>query len=131
MSEGRYHQAQICLKGHSITAFNDTSSARRKQFCDECGAATVTNCPACNSPIRGDYEVPGVVALYPYEPPAFCADCGAPLPWTQRRLDAARELAQDLDRLSPAERDQLAATLPELVRDAPMTTVAANRFKRW
>lgn len=121
MSDGRYHQAQICLNGHVITAFYDTNQERRQKFCDRCGEATVVTCPSCDSRIRGDYDVPGVIGFFEYHPPAYCADCSGAFPWTERRLDAARELALDLDQLSEHEREQLQATLPDLVRDVPRT----------
>jgi len=57
-------------------------------------------------------------------------DCGAAFPWTERRLAAPRELASDLEQLSPEERERLIDTLPDLVRDVPMTQVSAGRFKR-
>jgi len=130
MSDGRYHQAQICLNGHVITAYFDVNQERRQKFCDRCGDETVAYCPSCNSRIRGDYVVPGVIGFYEYHPPAYCADCSSAFPWTVRRLEAARELALELDQLSDDEREQLQAALPDLVRDVPRTQVAAGRFKR-
>jgi hypothetical protein len=65
-----------------------------------------------------------------YEPPAFCGECGKPFPWTERRLEAARELALEADHLSDEERKQLAESLPDLARDTPRTQVAATRFRR-
>jgi len=127
--EGEYRQAQICMNGHVITALYDISPGRRQDFCDRCGEKTIITCPNCESPIRGSYDAPRVVAINSYHPPAQCGDCGAPFPWTECRLAAARELASDLEQLSPEERGRLIDTLPDLVRD-PMTQVSAGRFKR-
>ena len=45
--------------------------------------------------------MPGVVAIgFSYTPPAFCGSCGAPYPWTEARLAAAREMAKDLEALN-------------------------------
>jgi hypothetical protein len=65
-----------------------------------------------------------------YKPPAFCGDCSKSFPWTQRRLDAARDLALEAEHLSKEEQRQLADAMPDLVRDVPRTQVAAARFKR-
>jgi hypothetical protein len=62
--------------------------------------------------------------------PPFCVDCGVPFPWTKARLDAARELAMELDALTSEERNSLAKSLDDLVRDTPRTAVAAIRFKK-
>ena len=62
--------------------------------------------------------------------PAFCLHCGASYPWTDARLKAARELAHELDGLSAAEKEALAKSLDDLVKDTPSTPVAATRFKK-
>jgi len=50
-------------------------------------------------------------------------------PWTEAKLSAAQELADELD-LTEQEKEMLKQSLPELVKDTPRTQVAANRFKR-
>ena len=62
--------------------------------------------------------------------PAFCPDCGKPYPWTEAKLKAARELADELDNLSLEERETLKKSLDDIIRDTPQTAVAATRFKR-
>jgi len=62
--------------------------------------------------------------------PIFCPDCGKPYPWTEAKLKAAQELSDELDNLSPEEREMLKKSLNDIVRDTPQTTVAATRFKR-
>ena len=62
--------------------------------------------------------------------PSFCHGCGTAYPWTQARLMAARELAFELVALEPDEREALAKSLDDLVRDTPRTALAATRFKR-
>jgi hypothetical protein len=63
-------------------------------------------------------------------PPSFCYECGEPYPWVEERVDAARELAEMLDKLSPADKDQIKLGLDDLVRDSPRTQVAAMKFKQ-
>jgi hypothetical protein len=85
----------------------------------------------CNQPIRGYYNVPGVVSFgEEYKPSAFCPHCGHPYPWTGKRLAAARSMAESLPSLSGDERDLLMSDLDDLVRDTPATPLAVSRFKK-
>lgn len=136
MSDNRYDIAQVCIKGHIITSRFASRPESRKQFCDKCGAATITNCQNCNSPIRG-YSHPiiddsgGLVMGFSLSaPPSFCPDCGKPYPWTEAKLKAAQELADELEGLSQEEREILKKSFDDIVRDTPQTIVAANQFKR-
>ena len=61
--------------------------------------------------------------------PVFCPDCGKPYPWTAAKLNAAKELSDELDTLTKGERETLKKSLDDIVRDTPQTTVAAIRFK--
>jgi hypothetical protein len=124
-----YDDAQVCPNGHVATSMFRYSPEFRRDFCETCGEATLTACPSCKHSIRGAY-FGGGVSFAAYEPPAFCPDCGKRFPWTERRLEAARELALEAEHLSGEERTQLAETLDDLLRDVPRTQVAATRFKR-
>ncbi len=99
-------------------------------FCRECGQPTLTRCENCGAAIRGDHSIPDVVSFFAYSVPAFCHSCGHAYPWTAARLQAARDLAQEAEGLSPEEREVLTESLDDLVRDSPNTPVAASRFRR-
>src|SRR5262245_59758433 len=122
--------AQICLNGHVINSSTKEYPQFSKKFCKDCGAATITQCVHCNAEIQGTYHVPDSLFIGSLPMPAFCSDCGSPYPWTESKLQAARELANELDGLSPSERESLAKTLDDLVKDTPNTPVAATRFKK-
>jgi len=62
--------------------------------------------------------------------PSFCPDCGKLYPWTVAKLKAAQDLSDELDNLSPEEREMLKKSLDDIVRDTPQAIVAAPRFKR-
>jgi hypothetical protein len=47
------------------------------QNCPKCGAAVLTACPNCGLRIRGDYFVPGVIAVSTASRPSFCDGCGS------------------------------------------------------
>ncbi len=128
MSGNWYDTAQICTNGHMITSMFISSPQFRKNFCDKCGAATITNCQSCNSPIRGSYH--GGSIFSSYTPPSFCSECGKPYPWTEATVKAAKELADELDKLSLEEREMLKKSIDDIIRDTPQTTVAATRFKK-
>lgn len=130
MSDSYYDTAQVCLNGHVTNSMARTLPVSNQEHCNECGEKTIMACPECQTPVRGEYCAPGVFAISDYTPPAFCHSCGKPLPWTQRRLDAARELADELEGLNEEEREKLKGSLDDLLRDTPKTPVAEARFKR-
>ena len=80
--------------------------------------------------IKGFYHIPGVFRLGKEEPARYCDNCGAAYPWTEAKLQAATELASELNNLTEEEKQQLKNSLPDIIRDSPQTPVAATRFKR-
>jgi hypothetical protein len=127
-----YDAAQICLNGHVINDRARDYPRHNANFCQKCGAATTIQCPNCKTEIRGDYEAEGIafIGASHYHAPAFCHDCGKAYPWTDSKIRAAEELIELAERLEKAEKDALAADLPDLIRDTPRTQVAAMRFKK-
>lgn len=126
-----YDTAQVCVNGHVITTSATTSRALLQPRCSRCGSETITTCPSCGASIHGHYHIPGVFAVGFKEPtPAYCHQCGSAYPWTTSALEAARELADEIDGLTLEEREQLKQTLDDIVRETPRTQVATLRFKR-
>ncbi|NRY58845.1 hypothetical protein DE169_004073 [Clostridium acetobutylicum] len=103
---GTYRTAQICLNGHEITTSANTSPELMENFCSKCGAATITNCPICNTPIRGSYHVEGVLSLgHEYKIPSYCHNCGKPYPWTKTALESANALIEEDENLNSDEKN--------------------------
>ena len=125
-----YDVAQICMNWHVANSATQRYPDQNKNFCDKCGDPTITACPACNRPVRGKYHAPGVIVIGDDPAPAHCIECGKPYPWTERRLAAAKKLAQEMEGLTVEQRGLLARSLDDLVRDTPQTPVAATRFKQ-
>ena len=131
MVDEGYDIAQICLNGHVINKEVNEFPQHNQEFCDKCGEKTITKCEKCNANIRGEYYVPGVMAIgFNFPAPKFCYKCGSPYPWTERGLVAAKELAEEIDNLTKEEKEILKKSLDELTKDSPNTQVAALRFKR-
>lgn len=134
MGNGRYDVAQICLNGHVMNDCFKSLPQHNRSFCERCGATTITTCQKCNASIPGHYSsellILGGPPEPPYSPPAFCHNCGAPYPWTESRLQAARELAHELEDLTDEEKSILAQNLDDIVGDTPRTTLAATRWKK-
>src|SRR5262249_52100228 len=128
-TEWGWETAQVCMNGHVITGMLRSSSEKASKFCVKCGERTITNCVSCSVEIRGYRHVPGQYGGPGYTLPSFCHDCGQPYPWTSARLSAAQALAAEAIGLSLEERETLAKTLPDLIRDTPKTPLAATRFK--
>lgn len=125
-----YDAAQICLNGHVINSSLRMYPQHNKKFCDQCGAATIDNCLNCKTEIQGKYHIEGVVSLKSsYKAPAFCRNCGKPYPWTEAKIQAAHELAQELENISEDDKKILTQSIDDIVKDTPKTTLAATRFK--
>lgn len=128
---GTYRIAQVCPNGHVATTAADQHPELRETFCSKCGETTITQCPNCDAPIRGNYYVEGVFGFGgDYEPPAFCHNCGRSFPWTERRITSAVELVEVGAELSIEELQQFRSDLTELTKDSPKTQIASLRFKK-
>ena len=122
-----YDVAQICQNGHVANSSSQNLPEFNQKFCERCGSVTITNCPDCNSPIRGSYwgSMSGG-----YDVPSFCINCGQPFPWTKSKIQAAHELAQEIDNISDDDRIILQKSIDDLVKDSPSTSLAVTRFKK-
>ncbi|MBR0316189.1 MAG: DUF2321 domain-containing protein [Synergistaceae bacterium] len=129
---GFYNTAQVCLNGHTITC-DITSSSLKEKYCSKCGAETIIACPNCNSPIRGRYEVEGVISIgYNYEPPSYCHNCGKPFPWIESAFVAAKELIdEDMQELNDDEKTKFKNALPDIIANTPRTTFSATRITKY
>lgn len=106
---GRYDIQQVCTNGHQITSRYDGSPQFRSDFCVECGAKTIHLCPSCDHPIKGEYEVDGVISLGSTAVPSHCEKCGEPFPWTT----CGKEQTEDLLNQSLGEALSLAKLVCE------------------
>lgn len=113
-----------------ITDNADAYPEHKCAYCSECGTQTIMNCPNCNSEIRGEYFVEGIYGGAEGSVPAYCHQCGNPYPWTEAKLQAANDLADELDELSQEDRELLKGTFADLMKESPQTEVAAIRFKK-
>src|SRR5262249_39573648 len=77
--------------------------------------------------IRG--RLRGSMSTRAYEPPSFCHECGKAYAWTESRLEAARDLADQLN-LDVPERTLLDKRIEEIVRDTPRAPAEAVRFRK-
>jgi hypothetical protein len=126
-----YDVALICLNGHVVNDSSRTSPQFNSKHCERCGEPTIDTCTACNNPIKGDYKVAGVLAIGGQSPaPSFCRECGKSFPWTERRLAAAKELADELDGLTDDDKLKLRGALDDLAKEGPKVEPAKLRFKQ-
>lgn len=124
----RFGVAQICLNGHPVTGELDRFPEKAEKYCTYCGAQTITDCPQCQTRIRGKQSGGGFMYSSGYRAPNNCHECGKPYPWIEAKLEAARELAAE--ELEPDDAQVLGDALPDLVANTPKTPVAAGRVKR-
>jgi hypothetical protein len=127
--EIRYLTAEVCLNGHPTTDAIERWPERTAKFCAECGVGTIRECPACNVPIRGYHQVPGVILGSEYHPPNHCHNCGTAFPWTTAKIAAAKEHAAEIEGLDDAEKAKLQGAIADLAAGGARTELAASRFK--
>lgn len=128
---GVYRVAEVCPNGHVSTTSADTSPELREQFCSKCGEPTMTACAKCKAAIRGQFDVESVISIGDrYDPPAFCYNCGAVFPWTERKVAGAIELLEAGTNLPAQEVQQFRDDLTELTKDSPRVQAASERFKK-
>lgn len=126
---GRYEQAQVCPNGHVATAHYRTHSQFRQSFCPTCGEPTITQCPNCNAPIQGAYVAEGIISATSYTPPAYCHNCGAPFPWTERKLAAIAQ-AVEASELTAEEQQEFQDAAAEVINRTPQAEGAAQKIKK-
>lgn len=122
--------AQICMNGHAINPSFQKYPIHNKKFCPNCGEPTITQCPHCQTNIPGEIHYANVFGASDYKVPVFCSECGKPYPWTEKKLNAAKELAAELEELTPEEKRILEMSIDEISRNSPQATVGATRFKK-
>lgn len=131
MSQARYDLAQICLNGHVVNSTARLLPQHNEDRCSQCGTKTITKCPSCSSDIRGEYIHPDYPPTnFDFKAPSYCIACGEPYPWTSERIQAAIKLADELDGLTNTQKEQLKATIPELIKNGPSVVLAETRFKK-
>lgn len=133
---GDYGIAQICLNGHVITT-NSNDIHLYQKFCQSCGQTIISTCQNCNTPIKGRHrevshiDPPFRYSTSPYFKPLYCYNCGEAFPWTQRTKEAAYDLVKFANKLSDTEKKDLKASISELIKDSPKTSIAQFKFKKY
>lgn len=129
MSDSYYDVAQVCPNGHVATDMAHCYPQHRRPHCEECGEATIIDCPKCQTSIRGYYHVPGVIGGFDYKPPAFCYQCGAPFPWTERKKQAAIDLFLE-ESMDAEDQRQFRESIEQIAKDTPQAQVAGLRITK-
>ena len=98
---GSYDIQQVCLNGHQITDSYNQFPQFQKNFCDKCGELTIHQCPSCKHPIKGFYQVDGVLTTSQTAVPSHCENCGRPYPWSIPKMPATIASLPDKTDLHP------------------------------
>ena len=77
------------------------------------------------------YQVPGVCGPNKYLRPAFCPGCGKAYPWTEKAMEAAKQLVDGTGTLSSDEKIAFNSNINVLVRNSPEASVAAVTIKNF
>jgi hypothetical protein len=84
---------QVCRNGHVVTdrLRGDPGSARF--HCDQCGAATLHECPTCGVELPGARSAADLVPIGIWPAPRYCQTCGAAFPWLPKPRPTPEPLA--------------------------------------
>jgi hypothetical protein len=134
-----YDTQQVCKNGHQITDGYDIYPEQRKEFCPDCGEATLTNCPDCDGNVQGgQFEVVtdwngsqryNRVAK-PADVPSYCMNCGKPYPWTQKKIVTAIQILTEFGDLEASEKETIEQDVENIARDVPESELSAGRIAR-
>lgn len=137
-----YDTAEICKNGHVITIHYESQPVERKNYCPQCNATTIHECPNCKKKIQGCYHSENRAALScnpltnsskyysfttcmtqknQYTPPAYCHNCGAPFPWTEALISEADKIIEMMSDLKPDQKKELKSIFPDLISDTSST----------
>lgn len=126
---GSYDIAQICLNGHVANSSFQDFPQHNQKFCEQCGQPTITECSNCKSSIKGYYRDGSLFSEYVV--PKFCDNCGKPYEWTERKLNAAKELASLSEGFSETEMLDFKNSIDNLVQNSPNVEVAKVKYKKY
>jgi hypothetical protein len=133
MSEN-YDIQQVCENGHRVTGCYSISAGKRQDFCQKCGAPTITDCPNCKKEIQGDRIGKNwtgeVYSLGSAVVPSFCSNCGEPYPWTKNKIVTAIQILMEFGKLDEKEKETIEQDINNIVRDIPQAELSAMRIKR-
>ena len=141
MSEN-YDVQQVCESGHQITDCYINRPEQRNKFCQECGASTIIDCPTCDEKIQGArIEVRQSfldarsgrsrnISVIPADVPRYCQNCGAPFPWTQRKITAVIQNLVEFGDLNEEEKKTIEQDVENIAKDVPEAELSARRIKR-
>jgi hypothetical protein len=127
-SPDEFDVGQACLNGHAVTGSLTRSPEFAAKHCKDCGEPTISACPKCNKPIRGQYK--NFYGSRGWQVPSYCHECGAAYPWTERKAAALAEAIDELDELTAEDREKLKQSIPDVVNDTLKTQTAASRFRK-
>ena len=125
-----FSRTQVCLKGHIITHHARNDPEFDKKFCSVCGQPTITSCPECGQPIQGysdtDFHSREVIN----DPPSYCHACGKAFPWCLTKIEAAKELIEELENVTDQEKEKVISGIPDIMGETPKTQLAATRLEK-
>jgi len=62
--------------------------------------------------------------------PSYCANCGEPYPWTQKKIQTAIQIFAEFGELNEEEKSTIEQDIENIGTDVPETELSAKRIKR-
>lgn len=120
--DGIHCSAQVCRQGH--VQHCDGMPFEPDSHCTKCGSSCIHECTHCKELIRG---AQAHADTRNYVLPNFCHGCGMAYPWMEDKLQTARRLLNNDDKLSYEEREELWNDLQYVMSDPKADLVPAKK----
>ena len=137
-----YDVAQICENGDLITSRANNEPVKCSPYCPICAAKTIKACPECKTPIRGSYarnvyrsssnlSAPKMSTYYygVYKIPCYCHNCGAPYPWTTKRINEFNSVVDMTAGVTTDEKEDLKSSFPHVLADNAQTVSSSLKIR--
>lgn len=124
--------AQICINGHIINELYLSSPEDNRDYCNGCGAETITKCTKCHKPIKGNYitDMP-MFRIENFSLPKYCEYCGSPFPWTITMISLIKDLIYLTDNLTQDQKSDFLSAIEELIKGTPKCIIANVKFRKY
>lgn len=125
---GTYDIQQVCENGHQINNRVEEHPEHNQDFCDMCGAKTITKCMHCETEIRGYYNFSNIIGGVDVDVPSHCFNCGKAYHWTENKIVTAIQIFAEFD-LTEDEEKTIEQDINNIAKDIPQARLSAMRLK--
>jgi len=126
-----FDKALICESGHLINHSKTQSPVDAVDYCEKCGSKVLDKCTHCNTEIKGQkYRIgyPHNSYAADFNNPSFCYKCGKQFIWTERKIQAAIDIASEFTS-DDKEIESIRRDLNNIVKEDTFAEISIRKLK--